>query len=100
MAAVETMISKYWKILQISFRSRNVYLAEVVARSLFLVVVLFIFFQLWSKVDSGKDAVTVAGFTRAEMLWYLMVTQTMLISFPRLERVIIEEERSGAIAYQ
>ena len=93
-------MKKYWTITQISFRNRNVYLAEVLARSLFLVIVLFIFFQLWSKVYSGMGMRTVAGFSRGDMLWYLMVTQVLLISFPKMEMVINEEIRSGAIAYQ
>jgi len=45
---------KYLTILQVSFRNRNAYLAEVVGRSLFLVVILFIFFQLWNKVWHWK----------------------------------------------
>jgi ABC-2 type transport system permease protein len=94
------VIAKYLAVGRITLASQAAYLSEMLLRTVFLAMVLYIFVQLWSVTYEAMGQATVAGFSVAQMIWYLMITESILISRPRLTRDIDAEVRAGDVAYQ
>lgn len=93
-----TSSSKYLAIATIAARSNLAYLSEAVSRTLFLSVILFIFLQLWKVTYAQTGSARIGGLTLNEMLWYLVVTESILFSAPRLTRQVDEDVRSGGLS--
>lgn len=83
-----------------SARSNLAYLAEVAARTLFLGVILFIFLQLWRATYAESGAERLGGLTLPQMLWYLAITEAIILSAPRVSHEVDQEVRTGALAVQ
>jgi ABC-2 type transport system permease protein len=98
----------------VAARSNLAYSGEVITRTLFLAVILYIFFKLWQATfaqaaleagmrlgaaGGGADlGVAINGFTLTQMLWYLTITEAITMSAPRLAQQIDEDVRSGTLA--
>lgn len=93
-------LHKYGWIAWTSARSNTAYLGEVVARTLFLVIILYIFLQLWRVTYSEVQAQQLGGFTLPQMLWYLSVTESLAISAPRIAQDVDQDVRTGALTVQ
>lgn len=91
-------LGKYLAVVQVSLLSRLAYAGDALGRAGFMVLILFIFSQLWRQaLPDGSD---MAGFTAGQMVWYLMVTESLTLSRPAIEGAITEDVKSGNIAYQ
>jgi ABC-2 type transport system permease protein len=91
-------LGKYVALMQVSLINRLAYAGDALARASFMAMVLFIFSQLWRQaLPGGSD---MAGFTASQMVWYLMVTESLALSRPAIEGAITEDVKSGNIAYQ
>ncbi|MBI4859049.1 MAG: ABC-2 family transporter protein, partial [Candidatus Riflebacteria bacterium] len=88
---------KYLEVARTAFSSRLAYLGGSLSRPLFFAMILFVFVQLWQKVFT-PDRPVVAGFTMVDTLWYLMLTEAILLSAPRLDGRVDEEVKSGGLA--
>lgn len=86
---------KYFEILRITVRSRLVYLKDVLASTLFLVVILFVFVKLWQATLAGGGSVE--GFDLTKMIWYYVATETIIMSMLPLHRTFEREIREGDI---
>lgn len=93
-------LHKYGWIAWTSVRSHVAYFGEVAARTLFLMVILYIFLQLWRVTYSETQAQQLGGFTLAQMLWYLSFTESMALSAPRVAQEVDQDVRTGALAVQ
>jgi len=93
-------VGKYGAIARASLATQAVYLGEVAARTLFLAMILFIFLSLWQVTYAALGATAIAGLSLGQMVWYLLMTEVIVISRPRFTREIDAEVRSGDIAYQ
>lgn len=74
------------------------YRGQIVARLLFYVLFLYVFFCLWTAIYKGGE---VAGYSLTQMVWYLCFTE--LIMFGCRSQVFDQmntDVKSGAIAYQ
>ncbi|HEV8634587.1 MAG TPA: ABC-2 family transporter protein [Chloroflexota bacterium] len=91
---------KYWAIARVTLATQTAYLGEIAVRTVFLAMVLYIFVQLWTVTYAAMGRQTVAGFSVAQMIWYLTVTESILLSRPRVSREIDQDVRSGDVAYQ
>jgi ABC-2 type transport system permease protein len=91
---------KYVAIARVTMASQAAYLGEMALRSVFLAIVLFIFLQLWTATYQTMGRETIAGFSVAQMLWYLMFTEALILSRPRLTRDVDAEVRAGDVALQ
>jgi viologen exporter family transport system permease protein len=94
------VIAKYVAVGRITLASQAAYRSEMLLRTLFLAMILYVFVQLWSVTYEAMGRQTVAGFSVAQMIWYLMVTESIVISRPRMTLEIDAEVRSGDVAYQ
>jgi ABC-2 type transport system permease protein len=91
---------KYLAIARTTLAAQVAYLGEMALRSVFLAIVLFIFMQLWTATYQTMGRETIAGFSVPQMLWYLMITEALILSRPRLTRDVDAEVRAGDVAYQ
>ena len=90
---------KYVAVLRVSIANNLAYLTEVIFRTLFLVVFIYVFLQLWTTTFAAKGVHSVGGFRISDMIWYLAATETIALSLPQLTRLIDMEVRSGQLAY-
>jgi ABC-2 type transport system permease protein len=79
--------------LRQSLRSR----AALIGRIAFYAVILLVFSRLWQVVARSG---ALAGTGSVELLWYLALTEWILLSVPALHLEIESDVRSGDIAYQ
>src|SRR5579863_2371480 len=90
---------KYIAILYVSIVNNLTYMVEVVFRSFFLIIFVYIFLQLWTVTYASRNLSSLGGFRISDMIWYLAMTETIALSLPQLTRQIDMEVRSGEIAY-
>ena len=93
-------IRKYTWIGLTAARSNLAYLSEVAARTVFLAVILYIFLRLWQVTYGDTGATQLGGLTLPQMLWYLVMTETLTLSAPRVAPEIDQDVRTGALAVQ
>jgi ABC-2 type transport system permease protein len=89
--------NKYVEVGKISLSNSLVYLMDFLAKSLFIGLIIFIFINLW-KVVYGDSTSLIDGFTINMMVWYLVMTESIVTSQGKLLEEIGEEIRSGNIA--
>lgn len=92
--------SKYLFIGKITFRNQLVYAFDFVIRSLFLLLILYIFMQLWQTTYEGVGTATIAGYSFKQLMWYLVFTESMVLATPSLCTRIEEEVKSGDVAFK
>lgn len=90
-------LRKYTTIFAFASRDQLIYLPAFLARNLFFVIVMFIFYSLWRVVYHGTHAI--AGFTMVQTLWYLTFTEAIEMSQTRIFGQISQEVKDGTVAY-
>ncbi len=93
---VAQTISKTWSVLRITLLSRFAYVGELLVRSLFIVLILFIFTQLWRATGQTEKT----GFTLVQLIWYLAFTEAIMTSSSVGASEVDREVRSGDLAYR
>src|SRR5262245_65963402 len=93
-------LRKYTWVGLTSARSNIAYLGEVATRAIFLGVILYIFLQLWRTTYAQTGAQQLGGFTLTQMLWYLAMTESIMLSGPRVAQEVDQDVRTGALAVQ
>lgn len=89
-------LEKYLWSARTSLSGQLVYLWDLAGRSLFFVIVLLVFNQLWQATLTHE----VAGLTRSQLIWYLVFTEIIMLSTPSGAALGVDEEiKSGSIAY-
>ena len=91
------VLRKYVMVALMSARSNVVYFAEVMSRLVFLGTILFIFSRLWEATYHQTGAARLADLTMVQMIWYLVATEAMMLSGPRLAASVDLDVRSGSI---
>lgn len=92
-------MDKYVAAAALSAKNYLAYVSEMIFRSGFLVVILFVFVNLWTVTYSRAGAEIIAGFDLRQMLWYLVFTESIVISRPRVHQKVEEDIRTGAVSY-
>jgi ABC-2 type transport system permease protein len=90
-------MKKYLHIGKVTFQNNIAYATEFFFRSIFIVVILFIFANMW-RAAFGTSKV-IEGFTVAMMVWYLLIGEAIVTSESSLVRTVNGEIQSGEIAY-
>ncbi len=88
-------MTKAWEIFRIGMLHRLTSRGELLGRGFFLLVLLFIFRELYAAVLPAGGGQ--AGFDARLTLWYLVVTEAIMVGSPRLQGVVDEEVKSGAL---
>ena len=92
-------ISKYSAITRINLLSNLAYVGELAYRSIFMIVILYVFVQLWRTTFSAVGSERIAGLSLSDTIWYLVMTETVMLSKIRVAGKIAEEVRDGSLAY-
>jgi len=98
-------MAKYWAIFRTQLATQLAYPLNLLTGSLSILVFMWVFTQLWRATYAIAGSTTqsagqvIAGLSLPETLWYLMMTETILLSKPRLSRAISEAVKDGSIAY-
>ncbi|HEY9679850.1 MAG TPA: ABC-2 family transporter protein [Drouetiella sp.] len=92
------VLAKYWWIAITSAKSNLAYLAEIGSRVFFLGIILYIFLRLWQVTYGETGSQTLGGFTLNQMLWYLAITESIILSGPRVAQAVDQDIRTGAIS--
>jgi ABC-2 type transport system permease protein len=90
---------KYLAVARTQMLASLVYERDLLVRSVFMVVALVTFVQLWTSTYDSTGQATVAGFSLSDLVWYLVVTETVALSTPRIVQIIDQEVRAGDVAY-
>ncbi|RKN86717.1 ABC transporter permease [Paenibacillus ginsengarvi] len=93
-------LAKYTAFAGVTVRNQLAYALDFFIRSLFLLLILFIFFQLWSVTYASVGEQQIAGYTFQQMIWYLAVAESIVLAAPRLNAKVEAEVKNGDIAYQ
>lgn len=91
-------IRKYPAVLKAELATALAYLADALIGGFWMVVVMFVFVALWRTTYGVMGSEAVASFSLPQMIWYLVFTETMVMSRSDLGRRIDEEVRTGAVA--
>jgi viologen exporter family transport system permease protein len=91
---------KYAAILRMSVANNFAYAGEVILRSIFLVIIVFVFVQLWTLTYSTMGAQTVGGYTLPQMIWYFAFAEAIMLSVPGVRQKVDQEVKSGDLAYR
>ncbi|MBB6673188.1 ABC transporter permease [Cohnella nanjingensis] len=90
--------SKGIAVGRIAWRQQLAYKTDFVLRASFLLLILFVFEQLWSAAYGGDFAKEIGGFTLKQIVWYLVFTEALTMAVPPLAARIEEEVKNGDIA--
>jgi ABC-2 type transport system permease protein len=91
-------LDKYVAFAVLSFRQRVTERAAVWGRVLFYFIILLTFASLWEALLTGGGA-SGRGERAAENIWYLAVTEWVMLSQPALYLEIETDVRNGDVAY-
>jgi ABC-2 type transport system permease protein len=92
-------MKKYLAIFKINLINSLAYPAELVTRSLMILLFMWIFFQLWHITFAASGSNVLNGLTLRDTMWYLLLAETLELGRPRLSRVISQQVKDGSIAY-
>lgn len=93
------MLRKYFAVARLRLMGALMYDRDVVVRSVFMVVALVVFVQLWTATYAATGSTLVQGFRLQDLIWYLVITEIIALSTPRIAQTIDTEVRSGDVAY-
>ena len=88
---------KYRMLAWASFYSNLVYFKAFVISKLFLVILIFIFANLYRVLYSGMRSVS--GITLQALLYYIALSESIEMSRPQVHQAISEEVKDGTCAY-
>src|SRR6266566_3279865 len=91
-------LRKYTAVLRVSVGNNLAYIIEVVFRTIFLVVFIFVFEQLWKTTFAIRGITALDGFDINTMIWYLAATETLALSLPQLTRLVLNSAVAFTIA--
>lgn len=87
---------KYLAFFTTSFKQSLANRWSIAGRFLFYGIILFVFSRLWSVVESRGDL----PIPSSDLVWYLAMTEWIVLSVPFISRDIEQDVRSGNLAYQ
>ena len=97
-------LAKYVAIGALSFRQRLDDRAVLVGRTLFYAVILLIYSRLWRAVLGAQGSAALGdsalGQASGGYVWYLAVTEWIVLAQPGIHLDIEADVRSGDVAYQ
>lgn len=91
---------KYTAVSRITLLTNLAYFMELLWRTVFMSLIIFIFSQLWAAIYSGTGAQSLGGLTYQQMIWYLVMTEAIVLARPRVDNLIDQEVKNGDIAYR
>ncbi len=91
-------IIKYLQVAETSINSAFVYWLNILLGSFFLVLILFIFLQLWETVATKNPSLE--GYSVNQLIWYYVAAELVILTKSDVFQNLNNEIRGGNIAYQ
>ncbi len=93
-------VRKYYYIFRVSFMENLQYPANSILGFISYFIMIFLFFQLWNYIY-GDSSKIIAGYTKAQMIWYVIFTEIMWYGTgsATLTRRMSGDIKSGTVAY-
>ncbi len=92
--------AKYVSVGRVTLNNQLVYFTDFLVRSIFLLIILYIFIQLWSATFDGEGLPQIAGYSFEQIIWYLIFAESITMACPSMSAKIEEEVKSGDVAYK
>lgn len=89
----------YAAVARLTVRQQTAYRGEMMARALSMGMFMLVFIALWSTVFAARGGASLAGYSRPQVLWYLVMTETIVLATSRIFLEISESVKAGDIAY-
>ena len=90
---------KYSAITFTNLQNQLAYIWDAIGRALFIILIMFIFVQLWSAAYESQSAAEIAGLTLADTIWYFLIAEMIELGKFRHDQRISDEVKDGSIAY-
>ena len=95
------LLKKVLVISRATLASQFAYVGEQVVRTTFLVLILYIFTQLWNATDRFQDVLEATGFSIPQLIWYLAFTESIIMSAAGIRGTSVDHDvRTGDLAYR
>lgn len=94
------VLAKYAAVVRTQLAHGLAYPADLVLRSLTIVIFMWVFIHLWRTTFASTGQATVRGLTLSNTLWYLVLAETIMLSKPRVATDVAQAVRDGSVAYQ
>ena len=92
-------VHKYLAVLWIDLRQQLAYRGEFLLGGVMIAIFMFIFVSLWRTVYSISGESEIEGFRLSQVVWYLAMTETVILSGSRIFDEISAAVKSGDLAY-
>jgi ABC-2 type transport system permease protein len=92
----KALLNKYVAFLRVAARDAHAQRGELWGRALMFAVLLYVLGQLWHGV---AEAGSPGGYSAARVIWYLAVTEWIVLGVPLVHMQIEEDVRRGDVAY-
>ena len=90
---------KYGAVTLTNLQNQLAYVWDAVGRAVFIVLIMFIFVQLWTAVYESQGVTEIAGLTLTATIWYFLIAEMIELGKFRHDQRISEEVKDGSIAY-
>ncbi len=97
--SIRLTTAKYRAITATNFQNQLAYVWDAVGRAVFIILIMFIFVQLWTAVYESQGAAEIAGLTLSATIWYFLIAEMIELGKFRHDQLISEEVKDGSIAY-
>lgn len=89
------MMSKYWSFITITAKQTYYNKTALIGATFFLFVLLAVYNQLWMAIGIQDNAKNI----NTTFIWYLLLAELIILSAPKIERIIEDDIKSGTMAY-
>jgi ABC-2 type transport system permease protein len=88
-------VSKYWEFFKIDFAQALHYRAAALGKIGFYGIILYVFAKLWEVTGKAGNL----SLSPRDLVWYLALTELLVLCYPFLHTEIDEDVRNGSLAY-
>jgi ABC-2 type transport system permease protein len=96
---VRAITLKYGTITLTNLEQQLAYVWDALGRAVFIVIIMFIFVQLWTAVYQSQGQAEIAGLSLPATIWYFLIAEVIELGKFRHDQRISEEVKDGSIAY-
>ncbi|TDF97740.1 ABC transporter permease [Paenibacillus piri] len=91
---------KYSAIGRVTLRNHFAYVIDFIVRSIFLIMIMYVFIQLWRVTYQGEGTALIEGYSYERLIWYILFAEALTTAFPSLSTRIEEEVKNGDVGYK
>lgn len=92
-------VRKYLAVLWTDARQQTAYRGEFLLRGVMIAMFMFIFVWLWRALYAIGGQAEISGFRLSQVIWYLAMAETVILSGSRIFEEISAAVKSGDLAY-